>query len=558
MPGSQKKTKASHPDRPRSASASRRLREPFKRLFDAGLRMNELRASAELHEFLIDEATEISGGERVLLVLESPQGPQLAGAQVPRGENAQALLAAITPALLNVRRTRAVTLDYTPERARELDQRSRIVAPLIAQRQLLGYLYLDIDGAFGRFHDTDRDTIGMLAGQAAVALDNARWSQGLEKQLEQRTEELRASNALLGQRVNELAIINSVQAGMAAELDFQAIIDLVGDTLRDVFTSGDIGIQWRDEEAQLVRYLYVYEHGVRIWPDPTPLDRRSAVTQAMLRRQPLVVNNRAESDALGIGTLPGTDPSLSSVFVPVFSGDRDLGSIALENYQRESAFGDAEVRLLSTVAASMGAALENARLFDETQRLLKETERRAEELDGRQQGHPSRARRQARTSRALIDLVGEQARDRAVQGGHRLRGAGWTCGRGRCEFPVRRSASNSRRCRTARASPAASSIRESAADPQRGCRTCVARISAMRASARARQAMSYRERQCPSSVGGVAQGVISVQSTSWRGSTTRDDQRLLSTIAANVGVALQNARLFKETREALGARGPPA
>ena len=45
-----------------------------------------------------------------------------------------------------------------------------------------------------------------------------------------------------------------------------------------------------------------------------------------------------------------------------------LGSIVLENYERENAFGEAEVRLLSTVAASMGVALENARLFDETQR----------------------------------------------------------------------------------------------------------------------------------------------------------------------------------------------
>ena len=209
------------------------------------------------------------------------------------------------------------------------------------------------------------------------------------------------------QRAAELAVINSIQQGMAAELDFQAIIDLVGDKLRDVFISGDIGIQWRDEEAQLVRYLYVYEHGVRIWPEPTPLDRRSAVTQAMLRREPLVVNNRAESDALGIGTLPGTDPSLSSVFVPVYSGDRDLGSIALENYERENAFGESEVRLLSTVAASMGVALENARLFDETQRLLKETEQRNAELAvissiqrgisalARLRGHRRHRRRQA-------------------------------------------------------------------------------------------------------------------------------------------------------------------
>ena len=39
-----------------------------------------------------------------------------------------------------------------------------------------------------------------------------------------------------------------------------------------------------------------------------------------------------------------------------------------------------DVRLLETLAASMSVALENARLFDETQRLLKETERRNAEL----------------------------------------------------------------------------------------------------------------------------------------------------------------------------------
>src|SRR2546426_7401500 len=54
--------------------------------------------------------------------------------------------------------------------------------------------------------------------------------------------------------------------------------------------------------------------------------------------------------------------------------------IAMEDYERENVYGEAEMRLLSTVAASMGVALENARLFDETQRLFKESEQRAAEL----------------------------------------------------------------------------------------------------------------------------------------------------------------------------------
>ncbi len=36
------------------------LREPFERLVDTGLRLNELRSADELHEFLIDEATELA------------------------------------------------------------------------------------------------------------------------------------------------------------------------------------------------------------------------------------------------------------------------------------------------------------------------------------------------------------------------------------------------------------------------------------------------------------------------------------------------------------------
>ena len=68
------------------------LREPFERLVDTGLRLNELRSASELHEFLIDEATELSGAERVLLVLEGADGLQLAGSLVPRGEDAEALL----------------------------------------------------------------------------------------------------------------------------------------------------------------------------------------------------------------------------------------------------------------------------------------------------------------------------------------------------------------------------------------------------------------------------------------------------------------------------------
>ncbi|HXQ35789.1 MAG TPA: GAF domain-containing protein, partial [Anaerolineales bacterium] len=181
-------------------------------------------------------------------------------------------------------------------------------------------------------------------------------------------------------RAAELAVINSIQQGLAAELNFQAIVDLVGDKLREVLKTDEIGIRWYDAQTNLNHYLYEYEHGQRLAIPPGPPVAGGAWFKILETRQPFVRNTVAEREALGIAVVPGTDPSKSSVLVPIIGSDRVVGSIIVEDYEKEYAFGKSEVRLLTTVASSMGVALENARLFDETQRLLKITEDRAAEL----------------------------------------------------------------------------------------------------------------------------------------------------------------------------------
>jgi len=64
----------------------------------------------------------------------------------------------------------------------------------------------------------------------------------------------------------------------------------------------------------------------------------------------------------------------------IISGDQVTSVMSLQNLDREDAFSESDVRLLSTLAASLSVALENARLFAETQRLLAETNERAAEL----------------------------------------------------------------------------------------------------------------------------------------------------------------------------------
>ena len=223
------------------------------------------------------------------------------------------------------------------------------------------------------------------------------------------SEEVRRLRKEVEERNAELAVINRIQQGVAAELNFQAIVELVGDTLREVFATADVGILWRGEQDGMVHVLYMTEHGVRLRIPPRRDDTNKPVFQRLLLGRPVLVNNKADADALGIVYAEGTDLAKSSVFVPMFSGERLLGSITVDNHEREFAFAEAEVRLLATVAASMGTALENAHLFAETHRLLKETEQRNAELaviNSIQQGMSSRL-----DIAGVVDLVGDKLRE---------------------------------------------------------------------------------------------------------------------------------------------------
>ena len=525
------------------------VREPFQRLADTGLRLNALRTTTEIETFLVEEATELSGGERVLLILELPDRREVVESFVPRDEDAGSILRSIEPQLARARITRATQLAYTPESASALRQRSRLVAPLIAQNRLLGYLYADIDGIYGRFTDADRDMLGMLANQAAVALDNAQWAQGLEAKVEARTSELSTSNARLEQRNAELAIINSIQQGLASELNFQAIVDLVGDKLREVFATPDLAITWYDEKANLIHWLYGYEHGKRlIVPAQTP--RPGGIFETLQNnRAPIVLNTAADYARAQMLTVPGTDQSLSMVDVPIISGDRLLGDISIENYDRENAFGESEVRLLGTIAASLGTALQNARLFDETQRLLKETEQRNAELAIINSVQAALAAEL--NIQGIYDAVGDKISEifRGADVGIRI----YDPKTGLIHFPYLRE-------RGRKLTIASQLLPEGGFGPY-VIRTRETLVINERMAEAMQQYGSYLmegtehlEKSAvfvPLVIGDQARGLLELVDIEREGAFSDSDVRLLQTLANSMSVALENARLFDETQRLL-------
>ncbi len=337
------------------------LREPFERLADSGLRLNALRNVEEIHTFVVEEATELSGGERVLLILEADGEQRIAHALLPPGEDAEALLAEQADRLDQVGNTLSVHFEAARYQ-QDPEGLNRIIAPLVVQSKTLGYLYIDMAAMYGAFDEADRDMMGMLANQAAAALENARWSEGLERKVAQRTEALNA-------RVAELEVINSIQKGLATKLEFQEIIELVGGKLEEIFAADVVGIGLYDHENNTVRLPYIKDHGERFDRDSVPI--YGTFEHLLNATEPILIRDHNEFVEImgqhGQDNLGGPTKDNSHIIVPMLRADQVIGLVSVGKLP-PNAFSEADVRLLQTLANAMSVALENARLFDEVQR----------------------------------------------------------------------------------------------------------------------------------------------------------------------------------------------
>ena len=391
--------------------------------------------------------------------------------------------------------------------------KSMLFVPLVVGGRATGVISLQNIDRTHAFSDSDQQLLETLAGSLSVALENARL-----------VHETRQRNA-------ELALINGVQGAIAGELDPLAIYDLVGDKIRDVFDAQVVSISVYDEASGVLTFPYVIERGERL--DQQPIFLIGFRKHVMETREPLMIGEitRELAERYGNPWVLSGEPVKSALFVPVVVTGRATGVISLQNVDRTDAFGEEDLRLLTTLAGSLSVALDNARLLDETR------QRVAELATVNSVG-------QALSSQldlvALIELVGEQVRGAFDAGIAYValhdRPSGridfayyYESGRRRDEPSMAYGEGLASRILDSRAPLVLNRSPQFEAHEPRRIGTPV---------------RSYLG--VPILLGEEAIGVISVQSIEEEGRFGEADSRLLATIAANVGVVIQNARLFAE------------
>ncbi len=235
---------------------------------------------------------------------------------------------------------------------------------------VLGMAYVEPGLQFGQ---SEVELLGRFAQLASISLDNARLF-AAAKEARTRAEE---ANERINQRAKELAILNSVGEAMAKTLNVKTVTRIVGDKLREIFGTEVVEILLRDDKSDLITVPYAF---YKDYQEPEPFAMGEGLTsKVILSGEPLLLGTIDQQIALGALMPMEEDQTESYLGVPIIAGDKTLGVVSVQSYQK-TAFNESHVHLLQGLSTSMGVAIANARLFDETQRLLKLTEDRAAEL----------------------------------------------------------------------------------------------------------------------------------------------------------------------------------
>ena len=228
-----------------------------------------------------------------------------------------------------------------------LDEGEWLGVPLKATGRVVGVLAVQSYSAAIGYSEDDRDLLAYVAQHIGAALERVR-----------ALEETR-------QRTIELETVNSVVQALASQLDLDALVQLVGEKMRETFQADIVYVALVDPRTERVDFPYFVERDESV-VEPSIARGQGLTGRIIATARPLLLNSVSEIEA-AVSTVLGT-PSSSYLGVPIMLAGRAIGVISVQSIEVEGRFLPADVQLLSTLAANVGVAIHNARLYSETGR----------------------------------------------------------------------------------------------------------------------------------------------------------------------------------------------
>ncbi len=253
---------------------------------------------------------------------------------------------------------------------------SLVYLPLMRQDRVQGVITIQSfrEHAYTEYH---LNLLQNLAAYTSIALDNA----NAYRQLNEQEREI-------SQRAAELATIDTISRALASELELGTLIPLVGEQVRQIFGAQIAYLALYDPATDTIQFPYGYGDSFPSLPLGVGMTSRIIQTG-----EPLLINQDIASRAAQLHITRSGVAAKSYLGVPIPVGGRVIGVLSVQSVEEEGRFSDADLRLLTTIAANVGVAIHKARLFEEA----RQARAAAEEADAAKSAFLSTVSHELRT-----------------------------------------------------------------------------------------------------------------------------------------------------------------
>ena len=238
------------------------------------------------------------------------------------------------------------------------ETKSLLVLPLVSGANLRALIFIHQDASI-RFRLTEIELARTLTNQASIALENARLYQSTLSTAER------------------FSILNQASYQVGANFDPEQIYVAVHRAAQRLMPVELFVISLLDEETDEIEGVYLVDDDIRAPVTRIPRDQGLS-GRVITSGEPLLLHGTDTVDEMGGVTYGKPDTPLSILAVPMTLSNKTVGMLSAQSYQ-PNVYMEDDLQILSTLANQAAVAIQNGRLFNETQRLAFELEERVVE-----------------------------------------------------------------------------------------------------------------------------------------------------------------------------------
>ncbi len=172
-------------------------------------------------------------------------------------------------------------------------------------------------------------------------------------------------------RAERLAVLNEIARSVSSVVDIRLLLSKVHREVSRLMKAENFYIALYDPENEMVEFVYVVEEGrLREGGRRKVVPGRGLTEHIILTGKPLLLSGNAEEELKRLGVEPVGRTAKSWLGVPLVAGDRVVGAMAVQSYEEENLYSQEDLEILQSIAFQTAIALENARLLEQTDKAL--------------------------------------------------------------------------------------------------------------------------------------------------------------------------------------------